>query len=145
VDPQDLSGDWTYRSFRNAAELVADFNDIRLAQTDMQLQFGADGSVRGVLSFPAGAADADKGFMDLEGRVLSREPLRVQFRGRGREGTRSWNYEYAYDGILSPAMPGAVDQRPVLAGTVMRVRERTGGATPAPAGMTATFAAVKRE
>jgi len=144
VRAEDLSGDWTYRSFRNEPALVSDFNDIRLAQTDIALAFGADGSVRGTLSFPAGAPEAEKAHMDIEGRIVGWEPLRVQFRGKGRPGTRSWDFEYAYDGFLSPAMPGAVDQRTVLVGTVMRVRERT-GASAAPGGMTATFVAVKRD
>lgn len=143
VKPEDLSGQWTYRSFRNAPELVADFNDIRLAQTDLKLVFGADGSISGALCFPAGVPETEQGFMDIEGRIVGRDPLRVQFRGKGRAGTRSEEYEYAYDGILSPAMPGASDQQAVLTGTVMRVRAR-GGDKPAPAGMTATFAAVKR-
>ena len=144
MKPEDLSGLWTYRSFRNAPELVADFNDIRLAQTDLWLTFGADGSIRGALCFPAGVPESEQGFMDIEGRIVGRDPLHLQFRGKGRPGTRSEAYEYAYDGILSPAMPGATDQRPVLTGTVMRVRAR-GGDKPAPAGMTATFVAVRRD
>lgn len=146
--PEDLSGDWTYRSFRNIAEPVGDFNQIRFAETDLRLTVAADGSLRGTLSFPAAVADAapppEQGFMDLEGSVSGTDPLRVHFSGKGREGTRSWNFEYAYDGIVSPAMPGAKAQRQVLVGTVMRVRERTEGPSPAEAGVTATFAAVKR-
>ena len=139
-----LNGSWTYRSFRNIPEPVGDFNQIRFAETDMTLSVGADGSLRGTLVFPSGTADADKGHMDLEGRVIGQEPLRLQFRGKGRKGTRTWDYEYAYDGIVSPAMSGAVDQCLVLVGTVMRVRERTSGPEVANAGITATFAAVKR-
>ena len=146
--PEELSGEWTYRSFRNIPEPVGDFNQIRFAETDLTLAVAADGSIRGTLSFPSAAADAEKGHMDLEGRVshaTGQAPVRVKFTGRGRAGTRSWNFEYAYDGIVSPAMPGAKDQRLVLVGTVMRVRERKEGPSPAEGGVTATFAAVKRD
>lgn len=142
--PEDLCGDWTYRSFKNIAEPVGDFNQVRFAETDLRLTVAADGSLRGTLSFPSGAAEADKGFMDLEGRVSDGDPARVQFTGKGRAGTRSWNYEYAYDGVVSPAMPGAKEQRLVLVGTVMRARERTEGPSPAEAGVTASFIAVRR-
>ena len=144
MKPETLSGLWTYRSFRNAPALVADFNDIRLAQTDLRLNFGADGRISGAPCFPAGVPESEQGFMDIEGHVIGQDPLRVQFRGKGRVGTRSEEYEYAYDGILSPSMLGATDQRPVLTGTVMRVRAR-GGDKPAAAGMTATFAAVRQD
>ena len=143
MKPEDLSGDWTYRSFRNAPELVGDFNEIRLAQTDLKLEFASDGTVTGSLRFPAGVPASEQGSMEITGRVSGTDPLRVQFRGKCRAGTPWEAYEYAYDGILSPSMAGATDQRPVLAGTVMRVRAR-GGDKPAAAGMTATFAAVKR-
>ena len=139
-----LNGNWTYRSFKNIAEPVGDFNQVRFAETDLELTAGADGRIRGTLSFPAGAPAAERGFMDLEGSASGTDPVRVRFTGKGREGTRSWDFEYAYDGILSPAMPGAVDQRMALVGTVMRVRERSGGPEVVKAGITATFVAVKR-
>ena len=146
--PEDLSGDWTYRSFKNIAEPVGDFNQVRFAETDLALTVSADGRLRGTLSFPAAVANAapatEQGFMDLEGKVSGTDPMRVRFTGKGREGTRSWNFEYAYDGIVSPAMPGAKAQRLALVGTVMRVRDRPDGPVPAPAGVTATFVAVKR-
>lgn len=139
-----LSGDWTYRSLKNIADPVGDFNQIRFAETDLALAVDAAGRIRGTLSFPAGAAETERGFMDLEGSVSAGDPMRIRFTGKGREGTRSWNFEYSYDGIVSPAMPGAKEQRLVLVGTVMRVRERPDGPLPAPAGVTATFVAVKR-
>ncbi len=146
--PEELSGDWTYRSFKNIAEPVGDFNQIRFAETDLALTVGADGLLRGTLSFPAASANsapaAEQGFMDLDGRVSGGDPMRVRFAGKGRAGTRSWNFEYAYDGIVSPAIPGAKEQRLVLVGTVMRVRERTEGPSPAEAGITASFIAVRR-
>lgn len=142
---RQLSGDWTYRSLKNIPDPVGDFNQIRFAETDLTLAVDAEGGLRGMLSFPAGAPEAERGYMDLEGRVSGTDPVRIRIKGKGREGTRSWNFEYAYDGIVSPAMPGAKEQRPVLVGTVMRVRERPDGQVPAPAGVTATFAAVKRD
>jgi len=141
---QQLSGDWTYRSLKNLPDPVGDFNQIRFAETDLALAVVAEGRLRGTLSFPAGAPESERGYMDIEGRVLVGDLMRICFTGKGREGTRSWNFEYAYDGIVSPAMPGAQEQRLVLVGTVMRVRERPDGPLPAPAGVTATFVAVKR-
>jgi hypothetical protein len=141
---QQLSGDWTYRSLKNIPDPVGDFNQIRFAETDLALTVAADGSLRGTLSFPAGAPEAERGYMDLEGRVWGTEPVRVRFTGRGREGTRSWNFEYAYDGIVSPAMPGANAQRLALVGTVMRVRDRPEGPVPSMVGVTASFVAVRR-
>jgi len=141
---QQLSGDWTYRSLKNIPDPVGDFNQIRFAETDLALAVVAEGRLRGTLSFPAGAPESERGYMDIQGRVLVGDLMRICFTGKGREGTRSWNFEYAYDGIVSPAMPGAQEQRLVLVGTVMRVRERPDGPLPAPAGVTATFVAVKR-
>ena len=141
---QRISGDWTYRSLKNLPDPVGDFNQIRFAETDLALAVDAQGRIRGTLSFPAGAPEPERGYMDLEGTVTPGDPVCIRFTGRGREGTRSWNFEYAYDGIVSPAMPGAKDQRLALVGTVMRVRERAEGPSPAEAGVTASFIAVRR-
>lgn len=137
-----LNGWWLYRSFRNEPAAVGDFNAIRLAEAEISLKVDVSGQLSGAMRFPAGAAASEQGLLELQGRVSEGNPLRLQFTGKGRAGTRFADYEYAYDGIVSPAMPDAAEQRLALVGSVMRTRERHSG-TDVHHFMTASFIAVK--
>lgn len=144
MNSENLTGYWTYRSFFNTPEPVGDFNKIRFAEAEVFLLVGRDGRVQGTLSFPADPGGDEKGFMDLEGRVISWDPVRLRFTGTGRKDTEVFDYVYDYDGELAPLMQGSVDQRATLVGTVVRSKDHGSGSAVAKAGVTASFAAVKR-
>ena len=142
ADLSIVRGYYTYRSFLNADQPVDDFNKIKFAEAEVFLRVGDDGALSGTLAFPAQPASDRQEFMDLSGTVVSWEPLRVRFIGRGRPGSSIADYEYEYDGTLLFSWPSATPpQRVALSGTVLRAKDHGS----AKAGATASFVAVKRD
>jgi len=78
----------------------------------------------------------------LKGTVSTAAPLTVQIVGMGRPGTDTEGWRYDYNGALAYEWPNAVKQVPAVVGTVIRVNAHGKGA---PAGVTASFIAVKRK
>ncbi|MGF7212771.1 hypothetical protein GGE65_007406 [Skermanella aerolata] len=103
-----------------------------------------DGIVSGTLSFPAEPGLEEKSLMDLSGQVTSWTPMRLRFTGRGRPNTEIFDYVYDYEGEVAPAMPGAIDQRLAILGSVVRSQDHGSGDQVAKAGVAASFVAVKR-
>ncbi len=144
MNAEELTGVYTYRSMLNRPEPVGDFNKIRFAEAEVYLFVRPDGSLNGSLSFPADPGSPDKDFLDLSGRVIDWNPVRLQFTGRGRPDTDVFDYVYDYEGTVAPTMSGAVDQQLTIAGTVIRSQDHRDGDQTARAGETASFLAVKR-
>jgi hypothetical protein len=139
---EELIGYYTSRSTLNRPDPVDDFNKIKFAETELFLHIGDDGVVSGLVAFPAEPALHEKGIMDLTGKVLSWEPLRLHFLGKGRSNTEISDSEYEYDCTVAPTWDFSVPpQRTVLSGTV-RCNKNHGTAK---AGATASFVAVKRD
>src|SRR6476660_1173158 len=111
MDPEELTGYYTYRSFLNQQNPVDDFNQIKFAEAEVFLLFSRDQTIGGTLSFPAAPAAQTKNFMDLSGRVLGWSPLRVHFTARGRANTAIFDYLYDYEGGVAPYLPQGKDQR----------------------------------
>ena len=139
-----LSGKWTYRSFHNNPDPVAD-DPNRAAEKALALIFA-----EAVFTFEIpsstmlkGAIDWPGGGLDLAGTVRSDgpgSPLAVEIIGTGRPGTGTAGWEYDYRGQLAYQWPNGVNQVPALVGTVIRAKPHNG----APAGYVASFIAVKR-
>ena len=139
---EGIIGYYTYRSILDGPDPVDDFNKIKFAEAELFLHVGDDGMVSGLLAFPAEAALAEKAIMDLTGRVLSWEPLRLHLLGKGRANTEISDYEYEYDCTVAPSWDFSTPpQRTVLTGTVRRNKDHGS----AKAGATASFVAVKRD
>ena len=144
MEPRELAGTYTYRSFLNRPEPVDDFNRLRFAQLELRLSVQADGIISGALVFPA-AAGAEPQAMDVNGHVSADSPDHFSFTGKGRPGTPIADFHYEYDGMLLRRWETGVGQRQTLAGTVLRAEDHGSGPTLAPAGQTASFLAVKRD
>ena len=139
---EEIIGYYTSRSILNRPDPVDDFNKIKSAEAELFLHVGDDGVVNGLAAFPAEPALHEKGIMDLTGKVLSWDPLRLHFLGKGRPNTEISDYEYEYDCMVAPTWDFSdPPQRMVLSGTV---RCNKGHGT-AKAGATASFVAVKRD
>jgi hypothetical protein len=140
---EEIIGYYTYRSFVNRPEPADDWdNTIRFGEGELFLHVNDDGVVSGTLAFPAEPASTEKGIMNLTGKVLSWEPLRLHFLGKGlpNQGELS-DFEYEYDCTVALTWDfSAPPQRTVLSGTIRRNKDHG----LAKAGATASFVAVKR-
>jgi hypothetical protein len=141
---EELTGNYTYRSYRDVPEPVQSFNDLRFAQLALQLAVRPDGTATGTLIFPA-PAGVEPPTMDISGRVSAGAPVQVRLTGKGHPGTSTADFHYEYDGVVLRHWETGIDQRLVLGGTVLRAKDHGSGATLARAGFTASFLAVRRE
>ncbi len=126
-----VAGKWAYRSYLNTAD---------------QRIFG-----QGIFTFTTPSTTTLKGTLDMGGGLVldldgsvrppdKGSPLSVAIKGYGRAGTKTEGWEYDYDAFLGHQWPSGVDQVPSLVGTVIRAKPHNG----APAGVTASFIAVKQ-
>lgn len=122
--PQDLLGDWTYRSFINQPDPVD--GD---AQAALRLIFG-EGALTIINADPSGfratLSFGGEAVMDLVGSftpAAGEAPAVIAARGTGRQG--SGIEDFVYDYIFYPvaAWPDGIDQRQALVGTVMRAAD----------------------
>jgi hypothetical protein len=135
--PSILNGKWTYRSFYNDPAMVGDDKQkaLDLIFAEATFTFEISGAkLKGIIDWGSGG-------LDLKGTVSSTGPLTVQIIGLGRPGTQTDGWRYDYHGNLAYEWPNAVKQVPALVGTVIRVNAHGQGA---PAGVTASFIAVKQ-
>ncbi|WP_030277487.1 hypothetical protein [Streptomyces sp. NRRL B-24484] len=136
MNVMELTGTYTYRSFLDLPDPVDDFNKLRFAQATLRLAAEPDGAVNGelILSDPG---EEPLIIMDMAGRVSASSRLSFTLSGRGRPPIADFHYEY--DGMVLRRWETGVDQRMVLAGTVLRAEPHGS----APAGRTASFLAVR--
>jgi hypothetical protein len=139
-DTPALAGQWTYRSYRNAPDLVNGDASKALA-----LIFG-----EGVFTFETpseqtlkGTLDMGGGYvLDLDGKVerdTQTSSVTIKVIGLGRAGTSTDGWEYDYQAGLAYEWPAGVNQVAAFVGSVIRAKPHNG----APAGYVASFIAVK--
>jgi hypothetical protein len=135
--PNILDGKWTYRSFFNDPAFVGDDKkkalDLIFAEATFTFEISGTG-LKGIIDWGSGG-------LDLKGKVSSAAPLTVEIIGLGRPGTQTDGWRYDYHGNLAHEWPNAVKQVPAVVGSVIRVNAHGPGA---PAGVTASFIAVKQ-
>ncbi|MEV0535560.1 hypothetical protein [Kitasatospora sp. NPDC050463] len=138
MNVMELTGTYTYRSFLEVPDPVDDFNKLRFAQAELKLVAEPDGTVRGelILSDPG---EEPLIIMDMTGSASASSRVSFTLSGRGRPPIADFHYEY--DGAILRHWETGIDQRMVLAGTVLRAEPHGG----APAGQTASFLAVRRD
>jgi hypothetical protein len=138
----ELSGTYTYRSFLNEPGIVNDFKKLQFAEAELTLFAGLDGSISGTLSWPKKEDDdSERDVMDIEGKVVTREPLLVRLHGVGRKGSAIEAYDYQYELTLAKHWPETTRPRTCLVGSVIRVKDHG----KAKAGVTASVIAVQRD
>lgn len=136
----DITGYYTYRSFRN--DPVGDPNDVLFGEGELLIFIADDGTVTGTLAFPADAGSESKSIMDLKGAVIHWAPVSLRLTGNGRAQTAAAGFDYDYDCRVAHRWDKATPpQRQTLVGTVRRNNDH-GAAT---AGVTASFIAVQRD
>jgi hypothetical protein len=126
---RDLMGSWTYRSFHNNATYPylpapPTASGLILQEAVFKLETPSSTTLEGTIELPGGGVlDIGRGFVPVgeEG-----EPPKFAFVGTGRSGTQTDGWEYSYDGHLTRHWPNAVDQRPALVGSVIRVKSHDG-------------------
>jgi hypothetical protein len=131
--PQKFEGTWSYRSLLNNPDLSVDFNSLRFGMGTLVLSAGKDGSVSGSIGGPGWS-------LAITGTAKTGDPEQVLLEGRGMIDNEEW--VYAYLGYVVPAWPNGVDQRDVIAGSVIRVVPHSNGQ--ATAGFVASFYAVRQ-
>jgi hypothetical protein len=158
-----LPGKWTYRSYRNQANVIVNADpDPAVVALDpiygkgnagvassalkaFNLVFGegimtfdkpSGNSITGVLDMGGGY------FLDLKGtmQTTASGDIAVELFGYGRAGTPTDNWEYDYKATTTPKWPNGIGQIPSLVGTVIRAKPHG----TAPAGYVASFIAIKQ-
>jgi hypothetical protein len=134
--PNGLTGTWRYRSFVNEPTHVDDINKILFGEGVFTIQDGVGG-------FLATADFGDGYTMAFSGVIDYGLDIAFRFQGKGT-GTTNLDWLYDYQGALLPSWPNGVGQLPVMAGSVVRSAPHgSPGGKIAPAGMVASFLAVK--
>lgn len=136
VDSPELVGEWTYRSFRDDPDLETEPNDLLFGAGTLTIESISDGHFRGRLDFGPDHQLA------LKGWITFGNPPTVRFQGVGdKPGSSDWVYDYQGYQVLE--WPNGENQRLVMVGSIVRTEPHSGGQ--APAGVVASWIAVKRE
>ncbi len=133
-------GKWTYRSLLNEPDGTIEFNKLEFGEGTIQID---DSDAPELLT---GTIGGQGWSLALHGSRGYGSPAQVRFQGKGIVGGEQWIYDYI--GWLVPVWPNSTDQlqRPAIVGSVTRTipHSSSGGGT-APAGVVASFYAVKVE
>ena len=133
--PNVYVGQWTYRSW---------LNDTNLATPPDQLLFGS-GTIEIVDAPPEilrGTIGGPGWKLDLFGSRSYGDPGTVRFRGKGKVSGAEWIYDYV--GYLVPEWPEGVDQKTAMVGSIVRAIPHPSNGGTAPAGVVASWYAVKK-
>jgi hypothetical protein len=129
-----LVGTWTYRSFLNDPDLSTAFNALEFGRGNITVVDAPMGVFKGRIFGPGWS-------LDLNGAIGYGNPWSVRFQGTGVVGDEEWIYDYT--GVAVPAWPNGIDQRPAIAGSIVRtVPHASGTGGVAPAGIVCSWIAV---
>ena len=141
MEPYEISGTYTYRSFINEPQIVGDFGKLQFSEGELTLFSGLDGAVTGSLSWATKDDDSERAVVDIDGQVVAREPLLVHLEGVGRKGSAVETYNCRYELTLAKHWPETTKPRTCLVGSVLRGKDDG----KAKAGVTASIIAVRRD
>ena len=132
-----FAGTWVYRSLYNDPDINKSFNDLQLGYGLLVINEGPSMLLSGTIGYAV-----DGWSLDLHGSRSYGSPAQ----GKGIVNGSEWIYDYI--GWLVPVWPSSTDalQRPSIVGSVTRTiahPSSKGGISPA--GMVASFYAVKAE
>ena len=130
-------GSWTYRSLLNNPDLNAAFNDLEFGVGTLTFTQDGPAGLGGTIGGPGWS-------LDLHGSYGFGSPMQVRFQGKGVVGGDEWIYDYI--GWLVPVWPSSTDAMQVaaIAGSVTRTIPHPSGGGVAPAGVVASFYAVRQ-
>ena len=129
-----IVGTWTYRSLLNDQDMAAPFNDLEFGRAHIDIETAPMGVLKGRIYGPGWV-------LALSGSINYGNPYALRFQGRGVVGGEEWVYDYI--GYFVPPWPNGIDQRPAMAGSIVRtVPHASGAGGVAPAGVVCTWFAV---
>lgn len=132
-----FAGNWAYRSFINDPDLSKAANDLAFGKGTLAISELSEQELSGTIGGPGWS-------LDLRGSFGYGSPMQVRFQGKGVVGGEEWIYDYI--GWLVPVWPNSTDRLDVTAivGSVVRtVPHASGGGGTSPAGVVASFYAVR--
>jgi hypothetical protein len=134
-----FAGTWTYRSLLNDPDINTDFDKLEFGRGNIIIEEAEPQLLTGTIG-------GDGWSLALHGSRAYGSPMQVRFQGRGLVGGEEWIYDYI--GWLVPVWPGSDStlQRAAIVGSVTRTipHSSSGGGT-APAGVVASFYAVRQD
>jgi hypothetical protein len=139
VSDNPFVGTWTYRSLLNDPDVGQDFARLEFGRGNLVIKEAAPELLAGSIGGPGWS-------LVLHGSRAYGSPMQARFQGRGLVSGEEWVYDYV--GWLVPVWPGsdATLQRPAIIGSVTRtVPHSSGDGGTAPAGVVASFYAVRRD
>lgn len=130
-------GTWTYRSLLNDPDVNTAFDQLEFGRGTLVLTAPSSATLGGTIGGPGWS-------LDLHGSIGYGSPGQVRFQGSGLVNGEKWVYDYI--GWLVPVWPNsnAQLQRAAIVGSVVRtIPHASGSGGVAPAGVVASFYAVR--
>jgi hypothetical protein len=132
-----LLGDWTYRSFNNNPDESATFDSLEFGAGTIRVDASEINEFKGLIFGPGWS-------LNLKGSSNWGNPFEVRFQGTGTVGGAPWVYDYV--GYVIRPWPNGVNQRMAMVGSIVRTIPHPDGAGgTAPAGVVASWIAVKQD
>jgi hypothetical protein len=132
-------GAWTYRSLLNDPDISTEFDKLEFGRGNIVIEEAEPQLLTGTIG-------GDGWSLVLHGSRAYGSPMQVRFQGKGIVGGEEWIYDYI--GWLVPVWPNSDStlQRAAIVGSVTRTipHSSSGGGT-APAGVVASFYAVRQD
>ena len=130
-------GSWSYRSLRNDPDLATAFDKLEFGRGTLVIQEVSCTTLSGTIGGPGWS-------LELHGALGYGSPMQVHFQGRGLVNGEEWVYDYL--GWLVPVWPNSNDQlqRVAIVGSVVRTVPHLSNGGVAPAGVVASFYAVRQ-
>jgi hypothetical protein len=132
-------GTWTYRSLLNDPDINTDFDKLEFGRGNIVIEAAEPQLLTGTIG-------GEGWSLALHGSRAYGSPMKVRFQGKGLVGGEEWIYDYI--GWLVPVWPNSDSslQRAAIVGSVTRTipHSSSGGGT-APAGVVASFYAVRQD
>ena len=129
-------GKWTYRSLLNDPNVDTDFDKLEFGRGTIEIASGAMELLTGSIGGPGWS-------LALHGSRAYGSPMQVRFQGKGIVSGSEWIYDYI--GWLVPVWPNSDSskQRAAIVGSVIRTIPHPSNCGTAPAGVVASFYAVR--
>jgi len=130
-------GTWTYRSLLNDPDVTTDFDKLEFGRGTLVITEASSDTLGGTIGGPGWS-------LSLHGSFGYGSPMQARFEGRGLVGGEEWIYDYI--GWLVPVWPNSNAQleRAAMVGSVVRTVPHSSNGGTAPAGVVASFYAVKQ-
>jgi len=131
-------GKWTYRSLLNDPNVDTDFDNLEFGRGTIEIESGPMELLTGTIGGPGWS-------LALHGSRAYGSPMQVRFQGKGIVSGSEWTYDYI--GWLVPVWPNSdsTKQRAAIVGSVTRTIPHPSNGGTAPAGVVASFYAVRQD